>query len=138
MSRLTASISCGLLLPILAFGQAEVSYDCSFERLERRVEIFTEPGVSVPCEVHYYKDKEDPGQKQVLWRATNEAGFCEAKTEEFVERLRSWGWTCIAGTRDEAASAPQGAVPDEPAESRDTAATDEAPADDTDALAPAD
>lgn len=133
MARLKASVTCGVLLPLTAFGQAAVSYECTFERLERRVEIFTEPGVSVPCEVHYYKDGEDPGRKQVLWRAGNEAGYCEAKTEEFVERLRSWGWTCTAGTREDDAAMPETAVSEQAA-----APEHEAPDDDTEALTPAD
>jgi hypothetical protein len=65
--------------------------------------------------VHYYKDTEMPGERQVLWRAQSEEGYCEARAAEFVERLRGMGWTCWAqGSRDS-----------------------EMEADDTDALAPA-
>lgn len=82
------------LFPGLVIAQGTTSYECSFENLQRRLEILTEPGVTVPCEVHYYKDSEAPGQKQVLWTATSEEGYCEAKTMEFVAKLREWGWQC--------------------------------------------
>ena len=108
------------LLPVLAPAQGANNFQCSMGELTRRVEIFYETGVTVPCEVHYYKDNEMPGERQVLWRAANEAGYCEAKAAEFIEKLEGMGWNCMAG---DAALA----VPDEPADEGD----------DTDALAPA-
>ena len=86
------------LLPCLSFGQGAQSYQCSLGELQRRVEILYETGVTVPCEVHYYKDTEAPGEPQVLWRALNETGYCERKTEEFIAKLREMGWTCAQGT----------------------------------------
>ena len=104
-----------LLLPTALFAQDSSGYECSADELTRRVEVFYETGVTVPCEVHYYKDTEMPGERQVLWRAQSEEGYCEARAAEFVERLRGMGWTCWAqGSRDS-----------------------EMEADDTDALAPA-
>ena len=52
---------------------AQDKYQCSYGELQRRVEIYTEPGQSVPCEVHYFKDTEAPGGSEVLWSATNDA-----------------------------------------------------------------
>jgi len=112
------------LLPGLALSQGAVSYQCSFENLQRRIEILTEPGVTVPCEVHYYKDSEVPGEKQVLWTATSEEGYCEAKTEEFVAKLREWGWECAAGAAPAAPTEPEATEP-------------EVTEDDTEALEPA-
>ena len=84
-----------------------------------------ETGVTVPCEVHYYKDTEAPGERQVLWRALNQEGYCEEKTRDFITQLGTWGWSCDQGT----AAAPEVAEPEaEPAE---------AEANDTEALAPA-
>ncbi len=91
--------SCALLvslLPAVALSDG-VSYTCSYEDLQRRVEVVTEPGVSVPCEVHYYKDSEAPGEREVLWRASNDAEFCEKKAAEFIGQLLAWGWTCGQG-----------------------------------------
>lgn len=94
-SKLTCA-SLAVLVPCLAFGDGANSYQCAFDGLQRRIEILSEPGVSVPCEVHYYKDNEQPGQKQVLWSATTEAGYCEAKVEAFILRLQEWGWECVS------------------------------------------
>ena len=86
-----------LTVPATALAQESRSYQCTFGDNIRRVEIFSEPGVSVPCEVHYYKDTEVPGERQVLWSAQNDASYCEAKTQEFVAKLTGWGWSCQAG-----------------------------------------
>lgn len=103
-----------LLLPSLSFAQDSNNYQCRSGDLTRRVEVFYETGVSVPCEVHYYKDTEAPGEREVLWRAMNEEGYCESQASTFVEKLEGLGWAC------------------------DTAAASAADAtDDTDALAPA-
>jgi hypothetical protein len=67
--------------------------------------------------VHYYKDTEAPGERQVLWRALKEEGYCEEKTQEFIRQLASWGWSC-----GQAAAAEEAAAPEE--------------ADDTEVLAP--
>ncbi len=120
------------ILPGLSTAQAPQKYQCSNGGLERRVEIFYETGVTVPCEVHYFKDTEAPGETQVLWRALNEAGYCEKMAASFIDKLRDMGWSCgPGGGSGEDASVPgqsKGAEEDtEPAES-----------DDTDALEPAD
>ena len=109
-------------IPSMAFGQGATAYQCTHGDLARRVEILTDPGVSVPCEVHYHKDTEAPGERQVLWSATKEVGYCERKTEEFIAKLRGWGWECGQGGETPAA------VAEDSAEAGD----------DTDALEPAD
>ena len=85
-----------LLGPALAIGQGATSYQCTMDGKVRRVEILTEPGVTVPCEVQYHKDTEAPGQVQVLWSASSQAGYCEEKTQEFIGKLQGWGWSCAA------------------------------------------
>jgi hypothetical protein len=77
-----------------AIAQDTTRYQCSIDEVTRRVEVLSEPGVSVPCEVHYYKDTEMPGEDQVLWSAQNEEGYCEARAAEFVAKLEGMGWTC--------------------------------------------
>ncbi|NIL93315.1 MAG: hypothetical protein GTO71_02480 [Woeseiaceae bacterium] len=86
-----------LLLPGIAATQDSGNYQCTHGDLVRRVEIFTDPGVSVPCEVHYFKDTEAPGESQVLWKAQAEEGYCEAQAAEFIAKLEGWGWSCGAG-----------------------------------------
>ena len=87
-----------LLFPLTTFAQDAVVHTCTIGDLTRKVEIIYETGVTVPCEVHYTKESESPGDVQVLWRALNEAGYCEARTAEFVARLES-RWAGIAAAR---------------------------------------
>ncbi len=117
-----------LAAPPLVVAQDAGKYQCTHGDLVRRVEIYTEPGVTVPCEVHYYKDTEAPGETQVLWSAQAQEGYCESQTEAFVAKLEGWGWSCSAA----AESAPAPAEPEPEAE-------EEAPVrDDTDVLSPGD
>lgn len=123
------------LLPSLAFGQGSDKYQCTYGDLTRRVEILYDAAERVPCEVHYYKDTEMPGWKQVLWSASADAGYCETKTREFIAKLNDWGWECTHA--DDASG-----EPDEMEPVDDTAVlapADEMEAvDDTAELAPAD
>ena len=82
------------MIPGLTLGQSSQNYRCFNGELVRRVEIVYETGVAVPCEVLYYKDTEAPGERQVLWTAYNESGYCETKTREFIAQLEGWGWDC--------------------------------------------
>ncbi len=113
-----------VMLPGLSFAQGSQNYLCTYGDLQRRVEIRYETGVVLPCEVHYYKDSEAPGDMQVLWRAMNEAGYCEAKTQEFVTKLKVLGWSC--GTNDDVAISEES----EPTVDAEPAADEEESADD--------
>ncbi len=116
------------LLPLAASAQGVTSFSCTYDEMVRRVEILTEPGVPVPCEVHYHKDTEAPGEHQVLCSSQNDASYCESRTAEFVAQLEEWGWSCTAG----GSAQPQEPMMDEAVE----APMDEA-MDDTEALEPA-
>jgi hypothetical protein len=119
-----------VMLPGVLFAQAPQNFQCSLGDLQRRVEIFYETGVTVPCEVHYYKDTEAPGEVQVLWRALNESGYCEKMTESFVAKLGDLGWNCVkADAAAEPEAADQQVEPAQPAQATD--------ADDTEDLIPA-
>ena len=127
---IAALAMCG---PCLALAQDADKYQCSYGELQRRVEIYTEPGVAVPCEVHYYKDTEAPGETQVLWSAGNDASYCASKSAEFVAKLVGWGWNCESGV-DAASDAPA-----EPEAAPDAEEPEEPPVrDDTDVLSPGD
>jgi hypothetical protein len=121
MKKITLTILSAVLLPGLSLAQDSNNYLCSNGDLQRRVEIVYETGVTVPCEVHYYKDTEAPGDRQVLWRALQQEGYCEEQTRQFITQLASWGWNCTQG------AAPEADMPD-----------DSDKADDTEALAPVD
>ena len=87
-------VSLALLSPGLVFAQAVTSYECTFDGMQRRIVILTEPGVTVPCQVQYYKDTELPGEVQTLWTAETDASFCDSKSTEFAAKLEGWGWSC--------------------------------------------
>ena len=95
MTRMFSAASL-LTMCLRAAAQDAAGYACSLDEVIRRVEILYETGTTVPCEVHYFKDTEMPGERQVLWRAQNEEGYCEARAAEFVEMLEGMGWTCWA------------------------------------------
>lgn len=95
------------LLPGLTFAQDAQKYQCTHGELQRRVEILYETGLTVPCEVHYYKDTEAPGELQVLWRATNQSGYCESKMREFIAKLGELGWSCSQGVEAESEPEPE-------------------------------
>lgn len=115
-----------IVLPTIAAAQDAPIFECTNGELQRRVQVIYETGVSVPCEVHYFKDTESPGNSQVLWRALNEEGYCEAKATEFAEKLESWGWNCTAGNATDISTAPEqiddteALTPSEGSESSDT------------------
>jgi len=122
MYRRNLAFIAAVIFPVLAIAQDQQSYQCTFGELTRRVEIFSEPGVAVPCEVHYYKDTEAPDERQVLWRAQTDATYCASKTQEFVAKLTDMGWNC--GQAAEVKESPEADGPES--------------MDDTDALTPAD
>jgi hypothetical protein len=132
MQRRILLSSIAALAPIVTFAQASDTYQCTMGGLTRRIEIAREGGSPVPCEVLYFKDSEAPGERQVLWSAANESGYCEAQAQSFVARLEGLGWECDAtpgAPAPAAAAAP--AAPASPAPASPPAD----PADDTDALA---
>jgi hypothetical protein len=114
-----------IAIPIVAAAQSSDTYQCTMSGLTRRVEIAREGDSPVPCEVLYFKDSEAPGERQVLWSAANDSGYCESQAQGFVERLEGLGWECESTP---GAPAPAAAVPAAPAAPAE-------PADDTDALA---
>lgn len=63
---------------------------CQLGDAVRIIEVVYPQGTELPCEVHYTKD----GQDTVLWRASNETGYCEQKAANFAEKQRNWGWQC--------------------------------------------
>ena len=110
-----------LTLPGLVLAQT-VETQCTYNDMVRRVVIMSEPLVSVPCEVHYFKDTEEPGSDQVLWSASQQEGYCEEKAAAFVTKLEGWGWDCeTTGAAAPAAPAEPAAAP-APAEAPETPA----------------
>ena len=72
-------------------------YSCSMNNLTRTVSVaYENAGAKVPCKVNYNKESEAPGATQVLFSASAEEGYCEKKMEEFIEKLKTNGWSCNA------------------------------------------
>ena len=93
---------------------------CNQGSLVRSVEVvYSGPSQTLPCEVIYDKTQEGAGIHS-LWRASNEAGYCEAQAAAFVEKLGAMGWDCSAAADPEAAADPGAAaepgIEDAPAE----------------------
>jgi len=82
------------VLPAVTLAQDSGKFQCTYGDMQRRVEIMHEPGVEVPCSVHYFKDTEAPGEQQVLWSAENDASYCRDKALELISKLEGWGWEC--------------------------------------------
>ena len=84
------------LIAISNFAAANTSSQCSLGEISRNIDIvYSHPGQPVPCEVLYDKRSEGGGLA-TLWRAQNEAGYCEARAAEFIARLEAMGYTCGA------------------------------------------
>ncbi len=98
----TLVTSVAILVPLSVSAQDAPEYQCVLQDLQRRVEVVYESSVAVPCEVHYFKDTEAPGEQQILWNAQNESGYCESQAQAFVEKLEGWGWNCDLVASDEA------------------------------------
>ena len=124
------------ILPGLALAQ-DNSTQCTYGDMVRRVVIMSEPGVSVPCEVHYYKDTEAPGEDQVLWSASQQQGYCEEQAAGLVAKLEGWGWDCGAVAAPAAPAEPESPKAPESPESPEAPEASEVPEDMTEDLAPA-
>ncbi|BAJ03619.1 hypothetical protein [Shewanella violacea] len=83
------AIFTGLILSVTA--NASEQYICELDNQQRIIEvIYKNPLESVPCQVNYRKKN----SSETLWQAKNQAGYCEAKADEFAIKLESLGWRC--------------------------------------------
>ena len=82
-----------LAAAVLVASQTWATTVCELDGLTRNVSvIYSNPGQSVPCEVLYEKANE--AQTMTLWRAQNEAGYCEARAAVFIKKLVDLNWAC--------------------------------------------
>ncbi len=74
----------------VAFGNPT---QCTYGVISRTIEVvYSDPGQPLPCEVIYSKSEQR--SIEVLWRADNDANYCELKAAELIEKLQGFGWTC--------------------------------------------
>ena len=123
MKKLLGFTLMAALVPAVATAQDDGKYQCTYGDMQRRVEIASEPGVEVPCSVHYYKDTEAPGEQQVLWSAERDPTYCRTKAAEFVAKLEGWGWDC--GGSADAAPEEEPVEEEAPAEAEEMLGTSE-------------
>lgn len=87
------AIFCAALATLLPGTALAAPVVCTQGELTRSIDVvYSEPGHAVPCEVLY--DKATQGTQTTPWRASTEAGYCEAKAAELVETLQRLGWDC--------------------------------------------
>ncbi|MEM7041552.1 MAG: hypothetical protein AAF543_01950 [Pseudomonadota bacterium] len=105
---------------LVAFGAATThaaeksQFTCTSGDLVRRVIIEVgDLATGLPCEVVYWKDKEAPGVRRVLWNARSDAAFCDGKASGLVDKLATAGWSCDASGEPVQANA--GAAASQPA-----------------------
>ncbi len=99
MNPATVSLLALLSAVGLATGAAAIAATsanptlCAYGEMSRTIEVvYSDPGQPVPCEVIY--DKSGEGSMEILWRADVEAGYCEVKAAELIEKLKGFGWRC--------------------------------------------
>ena len=94
MQRVVLALALSAVLPLSAIAQSTTTYQCTMGGNTRRVELVHLRPERVPCEVLYFKDTEAPGERELLWSADVDVGYCEARAAEFVTQLEELGWSC--------------------------------------------
>ena len=97
-NRLILVLSSLLFIPLTAHAD---SWSCRMGNDVREVHTEQTTSSPVPCQVVYKKLTEGV-EDQILWNAQNDASYCDFKARGFIEKLESWGWTCVETIRDEA------------------------------------
>jgi hypothetical protein len=69
-----------------------LEYQCARGLVIRNIVVeYQVFGQQVPCRVLYDKPSQIP---RVLWKARAQAGFCESKADQLLEKLDRSGWCC--------------------------------------------
>lgn len=98
----TRKTSLSLLVAALALplGVQADAWSCRHADNVREVYVERMSPEPVPCQVVYSKLTEG-AEDQVLWNAQNDETYCSVQAAAFVEKLESWGWTCVETIRDD-------------------------------------
>ena len=84
---------------------------CTSGELVRRVVVEVgDLSTSLPCEVVYWKDKEAPGVRRVLWNARSDPAYCDRQAGGLVDKLSAAGWSCSGSGQLNAGNAAPAAV----------------------------
>ena len=90
----TAVITIIMLLGAPSLASAS-SWICEHDNLIREINVERSTANPAPCTVVYDKESEGQGSS-VLWNATNDGTYCDAKADGLAEKLKGFGWTCTA------------------------------------------
>lgn len=69
-------------------------HTCTRQSTTRTVIVDYPRGTSLPCRVIYDKSGEAMAERETIWQAINEEGYCESKADGLAEKLEGWGWRC--------------------------------------------
>ena len=69
------------------------SWICEQGTLIREINVERATVNPVPCSVEYDKGSENLGSS-VLWTATADGEYCDAKANGLAEKLNGLGWSC--------------------------------------------
>ena len=72
----------------------ELSYTCLHKQQIRKLFVSFPDGTPLPCTLDYHKVTESTEGRKTLWRARQDAQFCENKMIQMVEQFEEWGWDC--------------------------------------------
>jgi hypothetical protein len=95
MTKLNTALMTASLLLLSATNANAGSWICENGNLVREINVQTPTSNPAPCSVVYNKDAEGQGSK-VLWSATADGGYCDARADGLAAKLESYGWTCSA------------------------------------------
>ena len=68
----------------------EVKTVCYSGDIRHVIQVVHPYGWELPCEVHFTT----PEESRVVWRAESDAGFCERKAQEIIDRRNEQQWQC--------------------------------------------
>lgn len=74
-------------------GLPEMKTECKGGSVTRHIWISYENTAGEGCKVHYTKPDENAPEK-VLWTAQNDPNFCQDKAKAFIEKQKTWNFTC--------------------------------------------
>ncbi len=81
--------------PFAARAATDQAYMCRNGERERRIELQRADAPNrLPCQVMYWRDANRADDREAIWEAAHDFGFCVERTRDLVQRLAGSGWTC--------------------------------------------
>ncbi len=96
-NSITLLTSTAVILFTTTSANAQSSYICSTQNLDRSIEVIQPDYGNAVCKVLYRKPDEG-APDQFLWRSNDSLEFCEAKAQGLITRLTDAGFECTEGS----------------------------------------